>query len=81
MRPGRRLRHVRDIVLVTTVVVDPAAEPEVLGLLRAAPGLRPADILTSAAREGTVSALDVGIASPDARHASLDAAESGRTDG
>ena len=70
--------EVRDIVLATAVVADPAAEPEVLGLLQAAPGLRPAVILTSAAREGTLSALDVGNASSDARHAGLDAAESMR---
>ena len=70
--------EVRDIVLATAVVADPAAEPEVLGLLQAAPGLHPADLLTSAACEGTLSALDVGIASPDARHAGLDAAESMR---
>ena len=70
--------EVRDIVLATPVVADPATEPEVLGLLQAAPGLRPADILTSAVREGTLSAFRVGIASPDARHAGLDAAESMR---
>ena len=70
--------EVRDVVLATAVVADPAAEPEVQGLLQAAPGLRPADILTSAARERILSALDVGIASPDARHAGLDAAESMR---
>ena len=63
--------EVRDIVLATAVVADPAVEPEAPGLLQAAPGLRPADILTYAAR-----ALDVGFASSDARHAGLDASDS-----
>ena len=46
-------------------MAEAAAEPEVLGLIDAAPGLRPADLLTSAASPGLLSALDVGIASPD----------------
>ncbi|CAE8634331.1 unnamed protein product [Polarella glacialis] len=47
-------------------------------VLEAAPGLRPADILTSAASPGLTSALDVGIASPDAAHAGADCAEAMR---
>ena len=53
---------------------DPSAETEVLGLI---PGtdLRPADILTQALGN-CLTALDVGITSPDARYAGLDCTES-----
>ena len=49
---------------------DPSAETETPGLI---PGtdLRPADVLTTALGNGT-TALDVGIASPDSRHAGRD---------
>ena len=70
--------EVRDLVLATAKQADPAAEKEVLGLLHAAPGARPADVLTSAASEGLLTALDVGIASPDARHAGADCTEAMR---
>ena len=51
-------------------IVDPAAELEAPGLI---PGtlLRPADVLTSAAGAG-LTALDIGIASPDAANAGND---------
>ena len=53
---------------------DPTAESEVTGLI---PGtdLRPADILTQALGN-TVTALDVGITSPDSTHAGTDCAAS-----
>ena len=62
----------RDELLSFTRVADPNAEPEVLGLIDAAPDWRPADILTTAAREGITSALDVGICSPNAVNAGSD---------
>ena len=48
------------------------------GFIVCAPGLRPADVLTSAASPGWTSALDIGVASPDARHAGEDCAEAMR---
>ena len=58
--------EVRDELLTFVRLADATAEPEVLGLIASAPGLRPADILTSALARGRETALDVGIASPDA---------------
>ena len=69
---------VRDQVFDLARLADSTAETETLGLLEAAPGSRPADILTSAASPGRVSALDVGIASPEARHAGGDCCEAMR---
>ena len=53
--------------------VDPAAEMEAPGLI---PGtlLRPADVLTGALGVG-LTAIDIGIASPDAQHAGDDCLE------
>ena len=53
---------------------DPSAETEVCGLI---PGtdLRPADILTQAFGN-SLTALDIGITSPDARYAGYDCTES-----
>ena len=52
------------------VIVDPGAELEAPGLI---PGtrLRPADILTSSLNAG-LTALDIGVASPDAVNAGVD---------
>ena len=44
---------------------DPASETEPLGLIPSNPALRPADVFTSAAAPGRLSALDVGICSPE----------------
>ena len=60
---------VRDRVLALARLGDPAAEKEVVGLLPAAPGNRPADVLTSAAGGVGLSALDIGVASPDSEAA------------
>ena len=49
-----------------------------LGLIASAPGDRPADVLTSALTMGLDTALDIGIASPDAAGAGADCAESMR---
>jgi hypothetical protein len=79
--PGESTRghnDVRDSLFDLARLADGTAEREVLGLLEAAPGLRPADVLTSAASPGLASALDVGIASPDAMHAGEDCTESMR---
>ena len=70
--------EVRDLIHAVAKQADPAAETEVLGILQAAPGLRPADILTNAASEGLLTALDVGVASPDAVHAGDDCLEAMR---
>ena len=50
-------------------MADTTAKREVLGLLDTAPGLRPADILTSAIVPSLSSALDIGVAAPHALHA------------
>ncbi len=73
--PGPSLRghnDVRDSVLDCSRLSDSTAEPEVLGLIASAPGLRPADILTSALGGNTLTALDVGVASPHAVRAGED---------
>ena len=49
-----------------------------LGLIASAPGLRPADILTSALAVDRDTALDVGVAAPDASGAGDDCTESMR---
>jgi hypothetical protein len=64
--------EVRDELLDFVRLADATAEPEVLGLIASAPGLRPADILTSALTRGRETALDVGVASPDAQCAGAD---------
>jgi len=69
---------VRDAVFDLARLADATAEKEVLGLLETAPGLRPADVLTTAVSPGLTSALDVGIAAPHARHAGTDCTESMR---
>ena len=60
---------VRDAVLDLARLADATAEKEVLGLLDTAPGLRPADVLTTAVSPGRSSALDIGVAAVEARGA------------
>ena len=55
---------VRDNVFDLARLADATAETETLGLLDTAPGLRPADILTAGAVQGTLAALDVGVTAP-----------------
>ena len=69
---------VQDIVLDLALVADSTAEKEVIGLLDTAPGLRPADVLTSAVTPGVTTALDVGIAAPAAQGAGEDCTEAMR---
>ena len=57
--------RVGDEVHTLALAADPAAELEPEGLIASRPGLRPADVLTSAA-SSRLAALDVGIVSPDA---------------
>ena len=53
---------VRDSVLDFARLSDSTAEPEVLGLVASAPGLRPADVLTSVLGGAQhLTALDVGV--------------------
>jgi len=79
--PGESTRghnDVRDVVFDLARLADATAEKEILGLIATAPGLRPADVLTSAVAPGRVSALDVGVAAVEARHAGADCTESMR---
>ena len=73
--------EVRDLVLSVARQGDPSAESEAVSLLPAAPGRRPADVLTSAAGGNGLTALDIGVASPDslAAVANGDALEAMRT--
>ena len=79
--PGESTRGhnaVRDELFAITRIADTTAEREVLGLLDAAPGLRPADILTCAVQPALSSALDIGIAAPHSLHAGSDCRETMR---
>ena len=59
-------------------MADAAAKREVLGLFETAPGLRPADIPTTAVVPSLSSALDIGVAAPHAFHAGDDCCETMR---
>ena len=63
---------VRDAVLPLAHLADPRTSVEPRGLVPSAQALRPADILSSAALPGRLTALDIGIASPDASGAGDD---------
>ena len=69
----------RDCLLDLARLGDSTAEPEVLGLIASAPGLRPADVLTSALSGNQLSALDVGVAATDAQRAGEDCTETMRS--
>jgi hypothetical protein len=69
---------VRDLLHKTARGADPTAELEPLGLIPGHPTLRPADVFTSAAVPGRLSALDVGICPPDSAAAGDDCTESMR---
>ena len=56
-------------------VSDPGAALEVAGLVPSAPTLRPADILTVAAHETSLVAVDVGVTAPHRLNAGLDCTE------
>ena len=73
--PGESTRGhngVRDQLLGLATLGDPCSVCEPPGLVPSRPGLRPADILSSAAF-ARQAALDVGVASPDAAGAGDDA--------
>ena len=59
-------------MLEFTHIADSSATTEIRNLFPTAPLLRPADIFTSAARQGRLAALGIGICSPDASGAGLD---------
>ena len=63
--------RVRNVVHAGCAVSDPGAAAEVQGLIPSAPTLRLADVLTSAAYETSVVALDVGIIALHALHAGV----------
>ena len=69
---------IRDEVYQIMEMADTTAEREVLGLLDTAPGLRPADILTTAVVPSLSLALDIGVAAPHALHAGNDCCETMR---
>ena len=66
---------VRDDLLDLASLADPSALLELLGVIPSVPNVRPADILCTAAIPGCTTALDVGIASPDAIGAGPDCCE------
>jgi hypothetical protein len=67
---------VRDVLFEASFIADPSTEREPEGLVPSHPALRPADVLSPAARAGCLAALDVGVTSPLAATAGEDAAES-----
>ncbi len=70
--------RVRNTMHAGFVASDPGAAIEVLGLMPSQPELRPADVLTTAAKPNVTSAVDVGIRAPHAAGAGDDCAESYR---
>ena len=65
---------IRDSVMDLALKADPAAETEPVSLT-SHPGLRPADILCSAAIRGSLAALDVGVTMPSDSVGDADAAQ------
>jgi len=63
---------VRDELLNLALQADPAAEAEPVSLISSRPGLRPADILTAGAIQGTLAALDAGVTAPSAADGDTD---------
>ena len=63
---------VRDAVLSLAHLADPSTAVESRGLIASVPALHLADILTSAALPDRLTALDIGIASPDSSGAEDD---------
>jgi hypothetical protein len=70
---------VRDTLHAGFAASDPGAAIEVQGLIASQPDLRPADILTTAAREHGTTAVDVGICAPHASGAGEDCVETMRS--
>ena len=66
---------IRDEVLDLAIKADAAAESEPVSLISSRPGLRPADILTAGAIQGTLAALDVGVTAPSAADGDRDSTE------
>jgi hypothetical protein len=72
--------RVRDCLHAGFVASDPGAAIEVQGLIPSQPSLRPADVLTTAARPHGTTAVDVGICAPHAGGAGDDCVEKMRID-
>ena len=65
----------RDAIALGMAVVDPSTVTEAPGLVPSRPELRPANVLTRAARPNGLAAVDVGVASPEAAGAGDDCLE------
>jgi hypothetical protein len=71
--------RVRNVMHAGFSASDPGAVMEVMGLIPSEPDLRPADVLTVAAKPNVTSAIDVGITAPHASGAGDDCVESMRS--
>ena len=72
--------RVRDVLHAGFVASDAGARVEVMGLIPSHPDLRPADVLTTAARPNVTTAVDVGISCPHSSGAGVDCTESMRAE-
>ena len=73
--------ELRNEIAAVMAAVDPATETEPVGLIPAAPQLRPADVLTRAAHGSRDTAIDIMVVAPHAcSRAGGDATESGKAD-
>jgi hypothetical protein len=70
--------RVRDVLHAGFAAADAGASIEVLGLIPSQPDLRPADVLTSAAKPNVTAAVDVGVSAPHSSGAGADCTESMR---
>ena len=68
--------RIRDVLAMGFAVAYPSTSIEAAGLVPSNPALRPAGILTGAARPSGLAAVDVGVASPHAAHAGDDCLDS-----
>ena len=66
---------VKDKLLDLALKADPAAEAEPVSLIQSQPRLRPADVLTAGAAQGTIAALDVGATAPSGLSGDTDCTE------
>ena len=67
--------RIKEVLHAGFVLSDPGANMEAAGLVSSNPGLRPADILTRSALPNTLTAVDVGVKSPEAAGSGEDCAQ------